>query len=338
MKYLRFGSILLLAILALGQGGAEQPPRLKTPVRSMVFDRDSVTWLLSESELARTLDGGRNWTQIPTTTMRKSESLSFVSSTEGWSVDSKGDVWRTHDGGSTWQFLSNVLPAETPHGMAVIKKFLFIDPMNGWLLTPFALYSTEDGGERWKDWTLADANHFHFITDRLGWIDDKKGKLYKTVDGGKTWQLSGDPKYGELQDIFFTNENLGWVCPVRNSGILHTTDGGKNWIKQTLPTSDLALTSMQFLNEKEGWMTGFGEFDFPKQPDKSVLLHTVDGGQRWEVISTIPSGMSLKKIYFSTPEQGWLYTNTALYRTTDRGHTWTLNVPMFTSTGDATDT
>ncbi len=70
--------------------------------------------------------------------------------------------------------------------------------------------------------------------------------VYKTLDGGKTWQFAGLYNAGQIGAVRIhpTNPDIVWVSatgdifkPNSERGIFKTTDGGKNW-RKTLFISD----------------------------------------------------------------------------------------------------
>ena len=85
----------------------------------------------------------------------------------------------------------------------------------------------------------------------------------------------GGGQFGTLNDVFFTDETNGWVVggDENNYGpvILHTTDGGINWIIQDSGT-DVGLNSIWFTNDETGWIAG----------NSGTILYTTNGGEYWE--------------------------------------------------------
>jgi photosystem II stability/assembly factor-like uncharacterized protein len=111
-----------------------------------------------------------------------------------------------------------------------------------------------------------------------------------------------------------------------DKGVFKTTDGGQTWIEQPIPGKDVRVTSIHFLNEREGWATGVDfNADEPNKNGfgfKSMLLHTTDAGAVWRIATRVNGDEWYHKVHFSDENKGWLYTDTALYRTIDGGSLW----------------
>jgi photosystem II stability/assembly factor-like uncharacterized protein len=138
------------------------------------------------------------------------------------------------------------------------------------------LYKTTNGGNSW-------AMIYTAVFNILGIAapDDNNvfiiaaSTLYKSVDGGKTWSISIPQNFIQPPNsIYFYNSNLGFVTHT-NGEILKTTDGGQNWAKVTLPTSQ-TISNIFFVNATNGFATAGGE---------QYLFATTDGGQTWSKVS-----------------------------------------------------
>ena len=77
-----------------------------------------------------------------------------------------------------------------------------------------------------------------------------------------------------MTDVYFVNTKKGWVVGDMGT-ILHTADGGKNWVQQT-PGEFQQLKGVFFLNEKLGWAIGW----------PGICLHTKNGGLTWNQQTT----------------------------------------------------
>ncbi|HKV39623.1 MAG TPA: hypothetical protein VJX67_10445, partial [Blastocatellia bacterium] len=99
-------------------------------------------------------------------------------------------------------------------------------------------------------------------------------------------------------------------------------------VRQLLPKADLTVWSVQFLSDTEGWATAadFAPHTPVKFWFKSLLLHTVDGGETWKRVAAPNSSELYKGIHFSDPDNGWLWTDTGLYQTEDGGLSWSVSL------------
>lgn len=137
-----------------------------------------------------------------------------------------------------------------------------------------------DEGISWKVWhsdfdqVLYDV---HFVTAQTGFAGGGIADVFKTNDGGYTWEKLYIPFPAfptvyrlPLRCIYFVNDSLGFICgggDYQYGTIFKTTDQGRNW---TLALADHELRSIIFLNETTGFACGYG-----------ALLKTNDTGSTW---------------------------------------------------------
>lgn len=116
----------------------------------------------------------------------------------------------------------------------------------------------------------------------------------KSVRGEWKTVLKGDWS-AHLYDVYFISENEGWV--VGNSVGLTSTHGFES-LKKEYTGSD-------------------------SDESESIILHTQDGGENWELQHSGIFRKPLKKVYFKTTTIGWsLGEDGVLINTTDGGKTW----------------
>ncbi len=150
------------------------------------------------------------------------------------------------------------------------------------------------------------------------------------------WTIVSEPDVKvTLQDIFFINENEGWV--VGDEGlILHTTNGGDEWIEvNSGTTKDLA--KVFFYDSNNGWI-GTGN-NYLATAGGSILK-TSDGGSTWTEIDfsyVIPNlnFTYFDGIYFTSIDVGHIIAgkskNNFILKTTDGGLSWAKKDSLITT-------
>jgi photosystem II stability/assembly factor-like uncharacterized protein len=124
----------------------------------------------------------------------------------------------------------------------------------------------------------------------------------------------------------------GWMVGAKGA-IMHTTDGGRNWVSQSnierklgYEPPNLSFSDVFFVNPQEGWACIDNLTQF--------VWHTTDGGRFWKAESMSLGtryGYALtSKVFFVTPLVGWIaggnpnsfYDYGDILATTNGGRTW----------------
>ncbi|MFN3848568.1 MAG: VPS10 domain-containing protein [Spirosomataceae bacterium] len=129
--------------------------------------------------------------------------------------------------------------------------------------------------------------------------------MYKSTDGGKTWQHLGLEDTQHIGRIMLhpTNPNIAWVSAIghlysfnEDRGVYKTTDGGKTW-KKTLfindktgaidlqidPQNPNILYTATWHRERKAW-------NFVEGGKESGIYKSTDGGESWKLITGEGSG------------------------------------------------
>lgn len=158
-----------------------------------------------------------------------------------------------------------------------------------------------------------------FVTPKKGWAVGASGTILYTEDGGNNWEYQKSGTTEDLKCVAFVNEKMGWA--VGYGVIIHTEDSGKTWIRQ----GDIkdSLNIVYFVNENEGWIGG----------TKGILLHTIDGGRKWDS-QKIGPWEEITGIFFKDVNTGWVLSGGLIFRTIDGGKNWEVgNLPSVTLPG-----
>ena len=171
-----------------------------------------------------------------------------------------------------------------------------------------------------------------FADENIGWASIYNMiygnfQLYKTMDGGSTWNPTNSNAGGFFQ---FMDANNGWMegTTIANVGegnlnnIYHTTDGGSTWLPQA--TNIGKANALYFSDLTHGWVVG----------ESGLVLKTTDGGTNWSAVTNTgqTTSSNSKCVFFLDANNGWIgsgYDNTEgvgtrfVLATKDGGASWT---------------
>ena len=201
--------------------------------------------------------------------------MQFVSPDTGWISLRWGPLYRTTDGGETWEEQGHVWESSV---LTQIVGIAFLDNQTGWVSTELSgLWKTSDGGETWEWETQVSSNHplskIHFMNDSVGIVTGIDGVLYKTTDKGVNWdktEMHIEPDTSNsfhILDFEFYNDTLGWgVVGIGSDdeigGIVITFDGGKTWQSQSkyvVPPHYIDIRSLDMVSSHKGWAVNFSD-------------------------------------------------------------------------------
>lgn len=109
-----------------------------------------------------------------------------------------------------------------------------------------------------------------FVNDKTGFIAGYSGSLFRTQDGGETWDGIYLGVSELIRHVSFVDEKTGWAVGHQGS-ILHTSDGGTTWETQK-KDEGIYLRDISFADKNNGWAVGHA----------AKIWHTSDGGKNWD--------------------------------------------------------
>ncbi|MCA9300136.1 MAG: hypothetical protein KDA28_13780 [Phycisphaerales bacterium] len=283
------------------------------------FYHDAMTgWGVSDG-IQKTTDGGMTWVEqrpqneVPET-FRDGD---VIDAQTAYLVGDYGYMIRTHDGGATWEQVSN--GSGRP-----MYNVGFADKRHGWATGDGdTILRTTDGG---VTWTHQHTRQLMFSNPRevraldpltaLVFYGDESpvgeaGVLY-TVDGGDTWRNLQGTNFWPSGPVHFPDLERGFKINRFGHYFSKTIDGGDTWESNTtgigpFPANN-AILDIFFLDDRYGWMVGY----FNK------AFRTTDGGLTWTPMLDVP-GQVFRQVRFSDPIHGWVVGNNGFVARTENG-------------------
>ena len=266
-----------------------------------------------EGKLYGTTDGGESWSKVwdqPGTFIR---ALGFVDEKTGYlgnvgtdyypGVTDKNPLYKTSDGGVTWQAL-------TAPGIEAVNGICGID-----ILPVKRIYQGE-----------LQASHIVTAAGRVG----GNAMMLRSEDDGATWKVIDLTAHaGMILDVKFHSPKTGFVCAsgVSETGegdalILMTSDGGASWTpvwrsnrklencwKMNWPSRKVGYATVQSYDEAGG--------------NKRSFVKTVDGGRTWKEYPLVDeAGIREFGVGFVDAKRGWIGTTKGGFETQDGGKSW----------------
>jgi photosystem II stability/assembly factor-like uncharacterized protein len=158
-----------------------------------------------------------------------------------------------------------------------------------------------------------------FLNESLGWAALGGGsKVFKTTDGGVTWQLQFEDPLNYFRNIEFLDENIGFLGTL-NGSFYKTIDGGANWEAVFLPGNTEAICGMDAVNATT--IYGCGAFFQP-----AYIIKSTDSGTTWTYIDMSDYATGLVEVLFTSELVGYASGKNnqggVLLKTADGGETW----------------
>jgi WD40 repeat protein len=336
---------------------------------------DTEGWAIGDDEgraghIFRTEDGGATWIDVtppqsrePAVGFERIVTGDFYDPYTGWVVYHPPDfvggpstldalqVWRTSDGGVTWQGSVPQAPLDINEGPPMVVG---ADSQNVWILTEFfvgvgqhgsTLVRSTDSGTSWDVLQLppdsmssCHRTGLAFANGTTGWMTNEcpfelAGGVFVDVtsDGGATWERieleppPGQPEFEGAYSICKTHSpNLhsategGLIVECTRSErakvsyLYRTEDGGANWSASSYPGGIL-----HYVDRNTAWA-------FSREIYKSV-----DGGESWTLVKTVSWEGDFS---FVDGDTGWAIARTegavALVRTTNGAGSWSILEPV----------
>ena len=213
----------------------------------------------------RSTNGGINFSNIFSISNYQIYCAFFVNSNNGYLGASDNKIFKTTDGGLTWDQRS---PLYT-NGAYSVKDLFFINDSvgiacgsGGWV------NRTTNYGKVWYSENLQfvqSNNDLFFLNSQTGFMTNSS-LIHKTTNAGVNWVRYDIPFAGTLSSVYFTDSATGYISAYSGK-IFKSTNGGINWFELNSGCSQL-LYSVKFVNSGTGFVFG----------RNGTILKTTDAG------------------------------------------------------------
>ena len=232
---------------------------------------------------------------------------------------STGGVWKTIDGGITWENISDgyfkTSAVGSIHLSTANPKRIFVGmgechvawPRLHWNYRTDGIYRSDDSGETWK----------HLGMEELMYIS----------------KIKSDPRD---QNIVYAGALGDLANSSNNRGIYKSIDGGDSWEKIHFVNNNAGVIDLAINNDNPDelyaayWEVRRHYFETYSGGDHSSIYRSLDAGKTWTPIHTNKgfSSLPLGKISISMADgRLWALVQSnekGLYKSDDKGETWEL--------------
>lgn len=200
--------------------------------------------------MAKTTDGGMNWTSITPPTSNSLWAVSATSATTAYFVGTGGVIWKTINSGAT-------VTVGNSGTTQLITDIVFTNPTTGFLVVQNGqIKKTTNSGLSWSivESPGVSLTEMCFVDDNIGYVVGASGTVVKTTDAGLTWNTLTTNSTSNLQGVNFYDQNSGIAVGFEGT-ILYTNDGGITWDSQNSGTTEI-LWDVRMLSPTAAVVTG----------------------------------------------------------------------------------
>ncbi len=299
--------VLLLASVSAGYTGAQRSQTVVRPVTALMTSVDPAFLTGMKYRLVGPSRGGR----VTTVTGVPSQPRTFYMGV------ASGGLFRTTDGGATWTPIADgKIPLGSMGSIAVADS------------DPKTIYVG----------TGSDSVRSNVSTGR---------GVYKTTDGGATWQFAGLYNAGQIGAVRIhpTNPNVVWVAANGDAfkqnperGVFKTDDGGQSWRKVLFINDGVGAMDLELQpgnpNVVYAWMSRLERkpWTIISGSRDGGFFKSTDGGERFTRIGNgLPNdliGKANLAVTNAKPDRIYALIEAlpggGFYRSDDAGQTWAL--------------
>jgi len=271
--------------------------------------------------LYKTTNGGMSWELLNNPIQSSTIGISVLDNLNSW-IAGKSSIFKSADGGNSWieqyhdtsktGFFNYIKMFDLNNGIAMgdpkdsNQPALFLHTTNGgnnWISVNQSNFVGQFSSDLWRRVDFVDFNNGYFFPGP--YLGGFYKNLYRTTDGGVTWDLTNYEDYAWV--IRFFNQNIGITSP-QGYKINRTLDAGQTWETFNTPNQNPALDIRFDPNDASRvWLLS------------NDLLFSSDTGKTWRVEFSNANGYVMSMV---NSHIAWLSGGGTTYRTNNAGDTF----------------
>ncbi|MCA1733775.1 MAG: hypothetical protein LC732_09250, partial [Acidobacteria bacterium] len=228
-----------------------------------------------------------------------------------------GMLYRSVDGGSSWDSVSSFYPYSLTIDAAGVL----------WRTSGAGVEYSLDRGSSWtrrnEGLTTTEVNEIRFFTGNAGptmFAATNFGGVFKSEDGAATWSKSSSGLIGGIvKDVGASSDGTLWAATY-GAGALRSRDGGQSWTTTTSPTEAYGSIAIDPSDPQTVYLGRWGG---------GTIHKTTDGGTTWSTLQT-PSSAAIEAVAVHPLNRATIYAamqNGGVFKSTDGGATWSNVTP-----------
>jgi len=269
----------------------------------------------------KSTDAGKTWAhvglekagQIPKIRVHPTNSDIAWVAVQGqiWGPSEERGIYRTEDGGKTWQHVLKIGDrtggadlAVDPTNPRILYASLWNHGRSPWFVhsggTDGGIYKSTDGGDTWKkltgglpemvgkigvDVAASSPNQLYAIVE----AHPGEGGLWHSNDYGESWTLVNEARIIQARAWYYNHIKVDPNDPnslfVMNAPLMRSIDGGKTFEKRPAPHSD----------HHDMWINPDDSLNMINANDGGATI-TFDGGDTWSSIMNQPTAQFYRVI------------------------------------------
>lgn len=274
-------------------------------VTDLVIDTDGNIFAGTTNGFYISTDNGENWSEASTNLLGRGIHKILLNSAGNLFLGTFDGVFFSSNQGDLWFKVNNGL------NNTIITALHEHTNGNFYAGSMTGLFRSTDNGTNWSEIPELAGKHIHKIISKDNgyiFIGTELDGIYRSPDNGANWDQANNGLTG-LEIRAMTVNSAGEPFIVTYDGVYQTTDNGNNWIKKT--TTYLEATDM------------IADVDTLYVTTYSGLQKSEDNGVNWFQVN--PAGPFTSGQRLAWRDDGYMFasSNDGVYRSDDKGFTWT---------------